>query len=429
MPHRLSGGSASVDISVVMPCLNEGGSVQACVLKAFEGIGRTGLAGEVIVCDNGSTDGSAVVAAAAGARVVHEEQRGYGNAYRRGFAAATGSVIVMGDADESYDFTQIPELIAPLAVGYDYVVGSRFGGRIEKGAMTFSHRYIGNPLLTAVHNRFFGLRSSDAHSGMRAFTRDAYERMALRTEGMEFASELGVRAARAGLRVAEVPIVYRRRVGVTKLRTFRDGWRHLRFMLLMCPQWLYVIPGAALFVIGLVGQIALLLTRLSVGGHQLDVHFSVLFALVTILGGQALTFGVFARTYSAALGFEPEGRLQSRVRRDFTLERGIGLGLGLFIIGFSVDAWVLVTWLGSGLATLDAMRPALLAMTFMVLGVQVIFGSFFLALLGFVGVTTGSASSNGDSGMVLDMFGRRRRSRAVPTGARDAAPTTIYTRQ
>lgn len=246
--------------------------------------------------------------------------------------------------------------------------------------MTFSHRYIGNPVLTAILNRFFGLKSSDAHSGMRAFTRAAYDRMALRCEGMEFASEIVIKAGRAKLNVAEVPIVYHPRIGETKLNTFKDGWRHLRFMLLFCPQWLYIVPGAILFAVGMIGQTVILEDRVAIGHHSLDVHFSALFALMAIVGSQALIFGLFARTYAAMLGLEFEGRVQRWVHEDFTLERGLVTGGIFFLFGFVIDLMVLISWLHRSMGALDAMRPALYAMTFMVLGVQVVFGAFFLSL-------------------------------------------------
>jgi len=380
VPSPVPPASDEIVISVVMPCLNEEASVGICVSKALEGIRRAGVRGEVIVSDNGSTDRSVEVARAAGARVVHQPARGYGNAYLKGFAEARGRYIVMGDSDDTYDFTLIDQLVEPLTKGYDYVLGSRFGGKIEKGAMTFSHRYIGNPILTAILNRFFGLKSSDAHSGMRAFTRLAYDRMALRCEGMEFASEIVIKAGRAKLKVAEVPIVYHPRVGETKLNTFRDGWRHLRFMLLLCPQWLFIVPGAALFGVGMVGQTVTLQGRVSVASHNLNLHFTALFALMAILGSQALIFGTFARTYAAGLGLEFPGKLTHWVIDDFTLERGLLSGLLFFVFGFVIDAFIFVRWIDRPSAALGAMRPALYAMTFMVLGAEVIFGSFFLSL-------------------------------------------------
>lgn len=238
------------DISVVMPCLDEQDSVGQCVRAALQGIARSGLTGEVVVCDNGSTDASVARAVEAGARVVHQPLRGYGSAYRKGFTYARGRLLVMGDSDGSYDFSQLPQLVDRLERGADYVLGSRLAGEILPGAMPPLHRYVGNPLLTAVLNRFFDLRVSDAHSGMRAFTREAYDRLDLATEGMEFASEIVINAAQAGLRVEEVPITYSPRIGTSKLHSFRDGWRHLRFMLLLCPRYLFLLPGIAMFVLG-----------------------------------------------------------------------------------------------------------------------------------------------------------------------------------
>lgn len=371
-----------VDISVVMPCLNEESSVEECVRAAWAGIARTGLVGEVVVADNGSTDRSVERAVAAGARVVDQPRKGYGNAYLKGFSASRGRIIVMGDSDLSYDFTELHKLVEPLVAGEaDYCLGSRFGGEILPGAMTFSHRYIGNPVLTGILNRFFGLRSSDAHSGMRAFTREAVERMGLRCEGMEFASELVIKAAAAGLRVAERPIRYHPRIGETKLRTFRDGWRHLRFMLLLAPNWLFVFPGLFLLALGLFGQIVLLGGEVRVGAHQLDVHFSALLALFSVLGFQSITFGLFAHGYADLLGMPGRGRLARWVEEDFTLERGLFVGVLFFTTGLLVDGWVLLDWLRSGLGPLNAMRQALIAMTFMALGADLAFASFFLGLL------------------------------------------------
>jgi glycosyltransferase involved in cell wall biosynthesis len=229
-PQPSQATQADETISIVLPCLNEEESIAHCIAWAQEGLARTGLPGEIIVVDNGSTDRSAELARAAGARVLYQPLRGYGNAYHKGLAAATGTYIVMGDADQTYDFREIDHLIAPLRAGYDYVLGSRFRGTILPGAMPWTHRYIGNPLLTLILNLLFGLKSSDAHSGLRAFTRAAYLCMGLTCPGMEFASELVVKAAQARLRVVEVPITYHPRAGSSKLRALHDGWRHLRFM-------------------------------------------------------------------------------------------------------------------------------------------------------------------------------------------------------
>jgi glycosyltransferase involved in cell wall biosynthesis len=370
-----------VDISVVMPCLNEADSVGICVAKALEGIRRTGLSGEVIVSDNGSRDGSPSVAHQAGARVVHQPNRGYGNAYLKGFSEARGRYIVMGDSDDTYDFTQLSCLVAPLKDGNtDYVLGSRFGGEILKGAMTWSHRYIGNPILTGVLNRFFGLKSTDAHSGMRAFTREALDRMTLCCEGMEFASEIVVKAARAELRVSEVPITYRPRIGESKLNGVRDAWRHLRFMLLLSPNYLFIYPGLILFLVGFIGQSVLLVGSVTVAHHSLQVHFSILLSLLTLAGSQAVIFGVFARTYAKSVGLEKPNALSDWVERDFSLERGLVVG-GLFVFaGLGIDIAILLEWLNRSLGTLDAVRPAVYALTLLVLGLQLIFAAFFLSL-------------------------------------------------
>ena len=228
-----SGGPApdTVQLSVVMPCLDEAESIAWCVERAWRGIARSGVRGEVVVCDNGSVDGSVGLAEAAGARVVRESRRGYGRAYLTGIEASVGRVVVIGDSDYSYDFFELHRLVRPLLEGYDYVLGSRFEGTILPGAMPFLNRYLGNPVLTGLLNRLFGLETSDAHSGMRAFTRDAFERMGLQCDGMEFASEIVIAAARARLRVTEVPITYHPRLGYSKLRRWRDGARHVRFML------------------------------------------------------------------------------------------------------------------------------------------------------------------------------------------------------
>ncbi|MDQ3898033.1 MAG: glycosyltransferase family 2 protein [Actinomycetota bacterium] len=372
--------NAAPDISVVMPCLNEAASVGRCIEKAWEGIRLTGLTGEVVVSDNGSTDDSVAVATAAGARVVRQPARGYGNAYLKGFSEARGRYIIMGDSDGSYDFTQIDRLIEPLRAGYDYVLGSRFAGQILKGAMPWHHRYIGNPVLTGVLNRLFKVESSDAHSGMRAFTSDAYRRMALRSEGMELASEIVINAAKAGLRGTEVPITYHPREGESKLNSMRDGWRHLRFMLLRSPNWLFMGPGIAMFVLGLIGQGLLLPGPLNLGFHALDVHFSVLLALLAILGYQTLLFGVFARTCRPLAGDAVADRLQRWFERNYSLERGLIIGGALFLVGFVIDAAVLVHWLQQGLGPINSLRPALLAMTLMMVGAQTGFAAFFLSL-------------------------------------------------
>jgi glycosyltransferase involved in cell wall biosynthesis len=380
--HPQQDDESAPDVSVVMPCLNEERSVGVCVERARDGIRRADLTGEVIVCDNGSTDDSVAVATAAGARVVHQAQRGYGAAYRRGFEEARGRYIVMGDSDASYDFSELHRLVELLRDGRcDYVLGSRFAGKILPGAMPWSHRYIGNPVLTGILNRFFHLRASDAHSGMRAFTREAYERMGCRTTGMEFASEIIINAARARLKVGEVPITYHPRIGDSKLHSLRDGWRHLRFMLLLCPKYLFVIPGIVMLLLGVAGQLALLPGPLRLGFHALDMHFSALFALLSIVGYQVVLFGVFANTYARTHRLDQPNRLLDWIDRDLSLEHGLILGVGLLASGLVIDSAILFRWLAGDMGPLNEMRPALLAMTLIVIGLQTIFASFFLGVL------------------------------------------------
>jgi hypothetical protein len=366
-----------LDISVVMPCLNEEGSVGICVRKAWAGIRASGMRGEVIVADNGSADGSVAAAKAAGAHVVHEPHRGYGSAYLRGFSAARGRIIVMGDCDDSYDFTDIPELIRPLADGYDYVLGSRFAGQIRPQAMSWSHRRIGNPALTAILNALFRLKVSDAHSGFRALTRIALDTMALQSEGMELASEIVVKAARANLRTAEIPITYHPRIGESKLNSLRDGWRHLRFLLLLSPDYLFVFPGVILTALGILGQLPLL----ALAGSPRVLLGKVMLGLLTVVGSQALTLGLFAKTYARRIGLETSARLSGWAERNFTLERGLAAATGLGAGGLVA----LITQLGAGFAALAsggiATSVLILGLVGIVLGCTLWFDAFFLSMV------------------------------------------------
>jgi glycosyltransferase involved in cell wall biosynthesis len=370
-----------VVVSVVMPCLNEERTIGACVKKALEGIRRSGLPGEVVVSDNGSTDSSVEIAGALGARVVHQPKRGYGNAYRKGFEEARGKYIVMGDSDDTYDFTEIGALIDKLREGNDYVLGSRFKGKILPGAMPWLNRYVGNPALTALLNFLFGLKSSDAHSGLRAFTKDAYRRMRLQTTGMEFASEMVINAARAKLQVAEVPITYYPRESESKLRRFRDGWRHVRFMLLYSPDHLFLVPGALLLVVGLFGMLWLVGGPKIVSGHFVDYHFMFVASLLTIVGFQVLLTGFYAKAYAFTHRFAPDDRMIQLFYRYFSLEAWLIIGFGVFLAGFGIDTGIFVTWMNHGFKNLFAVREALLALTLMVIGLQLLFSSFLLSIL------------------------------------------------
>lgn len=360
---------AAVKVSVVMPCLNEERTLAACIARAREGLARIGVEGEIIVADNGSTDRSVEIARANGARVVHVTRRGYGNAYRGGIAAARGDIIVMGDSDGTYDFARLGEVIAPLERGADLVLGSRLRGTIAPGAMPWLHRYVGNPLLSATLNLFYRTRISDTHSGFRAFRRTAYERLGLRTTGMEFASEMLIAAARAGWRIVEVPIAYHARAGESKLRTFRDGWRHLRLLLLYSPTHLFTVPGTVMVLAGLAMLLALVRGPLILFGRFIDFHFMFVGSLLASLGTQVLLLGLFARSWQA-------------LPRWFTLERGLVVGAATFLIGLAANTVILVQWLREGFAgPLAAVRLAILALTFMVVGAQVAFASFFLGFM------------------------------------------------
>ncbi len=371
---------SDIEVSVVMPCLNEAASVGDCVRQAREAMEAAGLAGEVVVADNGSTDGSPELAAAAGARVVRVSVRGYGAAYLGGLAAARGRFLVMGDADGTYPFDRVPEFVARLREGFDLVLGSRFTGRIHRGAMPWLHRYVGNPLLTGILGLFFGQRVSDAHCGMRALTREANEAMRLRTSGMEYASEMIAVAIRRGLKVTEIPIDYRPRAGESKLRSFRDGWRHLRFMLLLSPTPLFLLPGLAAMLAGLAALMALLPGPLALGGLRFDFHFMFVASALAILGVQLVVLGLAAKMVARAELAVSDGWL-ALLERFFTLERGLLAGGAVVAAGVGVFAWILADWLGSGRSQLFAVRPALVGLTLLVVGAQLVFGSFFISVV------------------------------------------------
>ncbi len=382
-PRLSSRQAEQIEVSVVMPCLNEAEGIGQCVLQARDAIERASLNGEVVVADNGSEDNSAEIAAGAGARVVHQPARGYGNAYIKGLTEARGKYIVMGDSDGTYDFSLIPQLLEPLRQGYDMVMGSRIKGHIEPGAMPWTHRHIGVPLLTFVLNLITGSRVSDAHTGLRAFTREALEKMDLNTGGMEFASEMILKAAREKLKIAEVPIHYLPRKGKSKLRTFRDAWRHLRFMLLYSPTLLFVVPGLVFLFLGLVMLISLIHGPLIVAGWLFDIHYMVLGSLLAMLGYQVLGLGLYARTYALAQGFVKEDRFLESLKGIVTLERGLIVGFLVFAVGLGWLVWILVAWVQNmaGFTGYTYLRPALLGMTLMVVGAQTMFSASFLSLL------------------------------------------------
>ena len=369
-------------VSVVMPCLNEADGVGICVEKARRALDKMGVPGEVVVVDNGSTDGSAEIAAKAGARVVHERRRGYGAAYLRGFQEARGKYLIMGDADDTYDFADIAPFVEPLAAGgVDMVMGTRLKGTILPGAMSWSHRWIGNPILSGMLKLMFKTSISDSHCGMRSFTREAYQQMNLRTQGMEFASEIVVNALREGLRIRELPITYRPRIGESKLVGLRDAWRHVRFMLVYSPSYLFQLPGLLLAVIG-----ALLVVALAGGpreflGRQWDYHGLLFGAIALILGWNLVLFDVIAKTFSMGAGLARPGKWLARLTQWFTLERGLVIGGLMFVLGLSLEIKIVLDWVRAGFGPLMAVRGIVIGMAGMVLGAQTAFASFLVSLL------------------------------------------------
>jgi glycosyltransferase involved in cell wall biosynthesis len=370
-----------VEISVVIPCLNEEGAIGRVVAWGHEGIAASGRRGEVIVVDNGSTDNSAQVAREAGARVVQEVRPGYGSAYLRGLAEARGQYVFMADGDGTYDLRNMGPFLEQLDEGKELVLGSRFQGRIHEGAMPWAHRWIGNPVLTWILNVFFGVRVSDAHCGLRAIRRSALPRLDLHATGMEFASEMILKAAKRGLSVGEVPIDYYPRTGESKLNTFRDGWRHLRFMLVHSSTFLFLIPGLVLLVLGLVVLFALAGGPIDAFGVHWYIHAMIVGSTATLVGAQVVQMGVFARTYAVLYLDEPDP-LMERLWARAKLEYGLIAGGGILVAGLALLGTIFGQWAAGGFGALHEEHPALLGLTLIGLGVQILFGSFFLSVLG-----------------------------------------------
>jgi glycosyltransferase involved in cell wall biosynthesis len=366
-------------VSVVIPCLNEEENIDQCVRAARTALDQAGFAGEVVVVDNASEDDSAALAAAAGARVVSEPRRGYGSAYLAGFAAAGGKYIVMADADLTYDFDEIPRFVAELEAGAQLVMGDRMEN-IQPGAMPWLHRYIGNPVLTGILNLFFRTGVNDAHCGMRAIRRDVLEQLDLRTIGMEFASEMVIRASKEKLRISEVSIQYHPRGGESKLSTFRDGWRHLRFLLVHSPNYLFIVPGALL---GLVGAfvMATVLASVNVLGRRWDLHTEIGGALLSIVGSQVLALGLCAHAYATYFMGEKDAWFD-RMRGRFHLEHGLALGGLIMLAGGVLGAVIVVHWIQRGFGAISEERDAIAAATLLIIGIQVFFSSFLLSILG-----------------------------------------------
>lgn len=374
------------ELTILMPCLNEAATVGSCVAKARDFLERTGIDGEVLIADNGSDDGSPELAERAGARVIEVAARGYGTALTGGIAAARGRSIIMGDADDSYDFTQLDAFVAKLREGYPLVMGNRFRGGIQKDAMPWLHRYLGNPVLSFIGRLFFGAGVGDFHCGLRGFDREAVQSLNLRTTGMEFASELVVKASLAGWRIAEVPTTLRPdgRGRPPHLRSWRDGWRHLRFLLLFSPRWLFLYPGLALLAVGLALTTALYFTPLRFMGAGLDIHSMLYASAAALLGMQLCLFALFARVSAQNAGLLPRRPGLERFLRALSLERGLLLGLLIAAIGFFWSAAAFWQWREAGFGALDprvVMRDTIPAASLMVAGMEITLASFLLSVL------------------------------------------------
>ena len=375
------------EVSIVMPCLNEAETLGICIEKAQRWLDDNGVIGEVIVADNGSTDGSQRIAEAMGARVVQVEMKGYGNALMGGIAAARGQYIVMGDADDSYDFTDLQPFIEKLRFGYDLVVGNRFTGGIKPRAMPALHRYLGNPVLSELGRLFFQSPCGDFHCGLRAFRKQSLLKMDLRTTGMEFASEMIVKATLHKLKIAEVPTTLSPdgRSRAPHLRSWRDGWRHLRFLLLYCPRWLFLYPGALLLTAGLVVGLLLLRGPIVIGRVGFDVHSLLYAALAVVIGFQAITFAVFTKLFAITEGLLPADERLKKLFRYVSLEVGLSIGGALVLAGVAGSIYAFGSWSFRSFPALDPssmMRIVIPAVTSLTLGCQIIFSSFFLSVLG-----------------------------------------------
>jgi glycosyltransferase involved in cell wall biosynthesis len=366
-------------VSVVIPCLNEAQNIEACVAAALQALESMGVPGEVIVADNNSDDNSVRLAEQAGARVVVERRRGYGSAYMAGFASAKGRYIVMADADLTYDFNEIPRFVAALDEGAEMVIGDRMDN-ILPGAMPWLHRYVGNPILTGLLNLFFRTGINDAHCGMRALRREVLPRLDLRTTGMEFASEMVIRASKENLRIAEFPIEYHPRGGESKLSSLRDGWRHLRFLLVHSPNHLFIVPGAVLAGLG-TAIVVFVGAGLDFFGRAWGIHALIGGALLMIVGTQVLALGLCAHAYGTYFMGEQDPWFD-RMRARFRLEHGLLLGGAFMLVGAIMGGLIFATWVAHGFGSLSDERVAVIAASLVIVGIQIFFSSFLLSILG-----------------------------------------------
>jgi len=386
-PTVLNKQTSTLELSIVMPCLNESETLAACIEKAKRSLRENSIDGEIVIADNGSTDGSQKLAENLGARVVTVDSKGYGSALMGGITAARGKYIIMGDSDDSYDFSNLQPFIEKLREGYDLVMGNRFQGGIKSGAMPPSHRYLGNPVLTAIGRLFFQSPCGDFHCGMRGFSKNAIIRLDLRTTGMEFASEMVVKATLHKLRIAEVPTTLSPdgRSSPPHLRTWRDGWRHLRFLLLYSPRWLFLFPGTLLMLAGLVTGALLLIKPRTIGTVTFDVHSLLYSAMAILIGFQSITFALFTKIFAISEGLLPEDPRLNKLFKWITLEVGLVVGSVIVLIGFGGSVYALDFWGERSFGKLNpsqTFRIVIPAVTCLTLGCQILFSSFFLSVLG-----------------------------------------------
>ncbi len=375
-----------MELSVVMPCLNEAETLALCMQKARDYFERSGVAGEIIIADNGSTDGSQQIAEANGGRVVHVGRRGYGAALVGGVGEARGKYVIMGDADDSYDFSRMDAFVAKLREGYDLVMGNRFLGGIRDGAMPFLHRYLGNPVLSFIGRLFFKTPIGDFHCGLRGFRREAFLAMDLRSSGMELASEMVVKASLMGMKMAEVPTVLSPdgRNRAPHLRTWRDGWRHLRFLLIYSPKWLFFYPGLLFVFLGAVLSGTLVLGRVEIAGIVFDVHTLLYTSMMIVVGCQFVFFYLLSRVFAAETGLLPRTASFERSMRYFNLERGLLMGGVFLLTGVFLSVMAVFQWGQTHFGTIDPvvmLRRVIPAVSLVVLGVQVMMNSFFLGMM------------------------------------------------
>ncbi len=376
----------NIELSIVMPCLNEAETLATCIQKAKSFLSRNKVVGEIIIADNGSTDNSQNIARENGARVIDVKEKGYGSALRGGIAQAKGAYVIMGDSDDSYDFYNLEPFVEKLRAGHDLVMGNRFKGGIEKGAMPFLHRYLGNPVLSFIGRLFFKIPVGDFHCGLRGFSKEAYERMQLHTTGMEFASEMVVKASLQGMKLTEVPTTLSPdgRTRPPHLNTWRDGWRHLRFLMVYCPKWLYLIPGFVMMGLGFLLSLVVVFFKPQIGGVHFDVQTLLYLSLLVIIGFQFIAFYFLSIVYANARGILPHRKQVSRILSYFNLERGLFAGVGLILAGIVLFVMAVMHWQAANfgqLAASEALRMTIPSSTLLVIGIQLVMYSFFWHIL------------------------------------------------